>query len=1334
MSEAVRVFEEALAREIGSPLPLGDESHELASLWRVGGIEIATSRTSIPERSLRRVWRDRESGRGVALLVVSPHPALTKVWVVGPSEQSGPARAADVQSLVHEVISVRGLSPRQAVARLAEALERLDRISIPGVLVHGLLTDHYVERRLLAHRAELEKEVQQIGGAAGWRDLVIALGYDLAQRAQGYVLRQGGLPIAVLHPYRDPSLFGRISESGTLPEGSLLHQCREESAPWGMLAAGTRLRLHHAGADYGAVTHRWLELDAQSLEPDWKFLLALLSPSALRPDGQLKRCLQEARDFGVALRERIEVQIREFALPKIARGLGAWLQQHEAADLDRPEVREEIQRATLTLLFRLLFLLYAESSGYLPIHSAAYRPNAATTLVREARETGEHADPAATSFWDRLRTLVNALRTGNKAWGVHAYNGSLFAADDLPGAALLERASVTDDYIVPALEAVGFDFEAADEDAGIDYAGLEIGHLGAIYEGLLALQLSRASETLGWDEQRDRYVPMEKPGETGVAAGELFFQTETGARKGGGVFYTRQDVVRHLVSHSVVPALEEHLAMVGERARRDPKAAAKLLFEIRVLDPAMGSAHFLVDALDVIADRLETFLAEAPLPAIRDSVAALRSQAGDSAEAIEDGQLLRRLVLKHCLYGVDLSEMAVEIGRISLWLASFVPGLALTYLGHSLQQGDSLIGVASLDTVRATNPLFVQPNAPVPQALHRAAEAAKELAELQDRTPGEVERSRVLCGQLEEVQEGARRVFDCWTAKAFGVNGARDLLAAGAAEAVISGQMDGQTASLVAEAQRVATDLRFFHWPLAFPEVFDPSSDAPGFDVVIGNPPWDEMNIEELGFYAMHDPGIRGLASATERTARIERLLAKFPELEREFESRRHQMRIRRSFFQPENGYEIQGAGNLDLYELFCERYQSLARSGGRIAVVQPRSTFLAAGSRGFRRWLFCNCKIERLDFLLNRQSWAFPIHPQYTIALLSAQRAAPVRGASFRATGPCASAEEFAAARRAEGVPIAIDDLARWTPAPAGDKSSQPSWEVPLLPTLNDAQVFSKVRVGPRSDRWSESHGRIFPVQGDMNETTHRAMFSRSSGVPVWKGRSFDQYDPHGQGPAGYAEWDEALAFVQARRTSPQSRFRGRFPPAVLADPSTHPVWKARVAFRDVSRATDSRTVRACLVPPEIFLTNKAPYLVFPSGSPGEASYVLGVLNSLAFDWQARRFIETNLNFFILDLLSFPPPVANEENEIARRAARLSCLDERFAEFAREAGVDCGPLDRDQRDALRAEIDALVTHAYSLHQDDLEVIFSDFTAQALPAVYRDLVRQKFVELAPERT
>src|SRR5690606_1064648 len=130
------------------------------------------------------------------------------------------------------------------------------------------------------------------------------------------------------------------------------------------------------------------------------------------------------------------------------------------------------------------------------------------------------------------------------------------------------------------------------------------GHIGSIYEGLLALRLSLADQTYRFDpkaaNKQGRYIPDETPGDDGVAKGELFFQTEAGGRKGGGVYYTPQEFVRHLVDHSVLPALNAHLVKVAERARTDPEAAERLLFRFRVLDPAMGSGHFLVDALDVI--------------------------------------------------------------------------------------------------------------------------------------------------------------------------------------------------------------------------------------------------------------------------------------------------------------------------------------------------------------------------------------------------------------------------------------------------------------------------------------------------------------------------------------------------------------------------------------------------------------------------------------------------------------------------------------------------------------------------------------------------------------
>ena len=172
-----------------------------------------------------------------------------------------------------------------------------------------------------------------------------------------------------------------------------------------------------------------------------------------------------------------------------------------------------------------------------------------------------------------------------------------------------------------------------------------------------------------------------------------------------------------------------------------------------------------------------------------------------------------------------------------------------------------------------------------------------------------------------------------------------------------------------------------------------------------------------------------------------------------------------------------------------------------------------------------------------------------------------------------------------------------------------------------------------------------------------------------------------------------------------------------------------SRIAFRDVARATDSRTVIACLIPPRTPLTHKAPYIVFSGWRALPQGSVLAVFNSLPFDWVARRYVETNLTYFILNSLTLPPTDNTPWERLGTLAARLSCVDERFAEFAAEVGVECGPLTDAQRSDMRAETDALVARAYDLTEDELRFIFTDFSENAVSPAYRQLVLEKFESL-----
>jgi hypothetical protein len=246
--------------------------------------------------------------------------------------------------------------------------------------------------------------------------------------------------------------------------------------------------------------------------------------------------------------------------------------------------------------------------------------------------------------------------------------------------------------------------------------------------------------------------------------------------------------------------------------------------------------------------------------------------------------------LKRCVYGVDLSPMGAEIAKLSLWLGAFVPGLSLAYLDHNIRVGNSLIGVARAESIappgdEGQTTLFGDE---LDEAISRAAAKAAKLREIDDRTPDEVKASHTAEEELRGEVVGAQRVLDMWTAGPLGLKGARD-------EALQQGKelLAGAETKLSKRAEELASEQRALHWPLAFAEVF--ARENPGFDVVVGNPPWEEVKVEELGFYGLHRPGLRSQPEQT-RKRKVEQLKSERPDLVEQFEaeSNRVQWRLRR--------------------------------------------------------------------------------------------------------------------------------------------------------------------------------------------------------------------------------------------------------------------------------------------------------------------------------------------------------------------------------------------------------------------------------------------------------
>jgi hypothetical protein len=218
----------------------------------------------------------------------------------------------------------------------------------------------------------------------------------------------------------------------------------------------------------------------------------------------------------------------------------------------------------------------------------------------------------------------------------------------------------------------------------------------------------------------------------------------------------------------------------------------------------------------------------------------------------------------------------------------------------------------------------------------------------------------------------------------------------------------------------------------------------------------------------------------------------------------------------------------------------------------------------------------------------------------------------------------------------------------------------------------------------------------------------------PIFKGESFDLWEPD-RGPDTYYAWadpDVAIEWLyQKRLRCRPDGAQAEFPLEHRRTRDTLACYGVRIAFRDVSRATDNRTIRAALLPANIFITNKGPYLLWPRGDELDQAFLLAALSSRALDWYARRFVEVSMNFFIFNPLPIPRP--SRDNPLWQRAValagRLAAPDDRFAEWAQAVGVECGPLDAIDKQDMIDELDAVVARLYGLSSDQLIHIFETF-------------------------
>ena len=1263
--------------------------------------------------ALQAAWKARRGGRASPVLLVALNGS--EAALCGPAGEDPPVRwlnAGQAERLCRAALAQP--DRHAALAFLAQALPSLET-RVPGLCNEGLFALHALEtdaQRRPGWQAAIAKA--RDAAVKRERDLLTALGYRIERLDNLTFLLRGGERRAALAVLLDPA---EIPEAGTVrfhnlsPVSYALAKADAENLPWVVVLHGDRLRLYPTAVGVGVGrrgrTETYVEVQTSLLADEHlAYLWLLFSAEALAPQGIVAELLDASARFAGDLAGKLRERIYNEVLPRLATSVA------EARGLSAPSVDDLAltYRMALTVLFRLLFIAYAEDRDLLPYKTS--EPYRARSLKKKAQELAEARrnlvpPPEGDRHWHEVVRLFRAVERGDTELGVPAYDGGLFSTDPAvsPAGAALAGISIPDAAFEPALDNLLL-IETPEGPLGpVDFRALGVREFGTIYEGLLESELSVADVDLALDA-RGNYVPRRGHQPIAVAAGAIYLHNRSGARKSTGSYFTKSFAVEHLLDRALEPALDDHLQRLD---KLDDTDAAEALFDFRVADIAMGSGHFLVAAIDRIEKRIADYLSRRPLAGVRGELADLRAAAekglgaGSGQAPIEDAQLLRRLIARRCIYGVDLNPLAVELARLSIWIHTFVPGLPLTMLEHNLVHGNALVGIGTIDDIRRRferehTALFA---VDADNLLGQAKQPLSRLARLADASLKDVEAARDAMREARVVLGPTTALCDIITAEPLDP---KIEFQAGAWE---QQRQEIQRSAALRRAREALKGLYPLHFPVAFPEVF--LRRRAGFDVILGNPPWQEATIEEPAFWARHFPGLRSLPQRELERERA-RLQRERPELMQLYEREVGETdRLRAAL--TSGAYPGMGTGDPDTYKAFCWRFWRLsAPDGGRIGVVLPRSAITAKGSKSFRREVFSGAAGVDLTMLLNRGGWVFDeAEHRYTIGLTAIAHGR-ADGKTIGLRGPFANLDAFAQRHNAPAARFSPAEVLSWN-----DTAS-----LPLLPTEQSVEVFAQLRKAPRLDLNDGKSWRARPDR-ELDATNQKSLMDLTSETcprgfwPVFKGESFDLWTPDTGEYYAFADPDVVLPWIYAKRLksgkSRRDSAHAEFTAAFRQDRKTLACHRARIAFRDVTNRTNQRTLIAALLPPRIFIGNQAPYLLWPHGDEKDQAFLLGILCSIPLDWYARRFVETHVNYFVFNPLPIPRPPRSGLlwRRVVALAGRLAAPDERFAEWAAAVGVRHGKLSEDEKQDMIAELDALAARLYGLTERQLAHVFETF-------------------------
>ena len=1126
---------------------------------------------------------------------------------------------------------------------------------------------------------------------------------------------------------------------------------------WGILTNGSVWRLY----DYRARPRAsgYFEADlAELLKPGNEdefrvFYLLFRRESFTLRDGATTTFLEAALAEGRRYEEQVAQDLSGVVFERVFPNLVNALAEEAGGSL------AESRDAALIFLYRLLFVLYAEDRGLLPVNDERYDDYGLRKPVRDEigrRMVDEDTYSAiATNYYDHLTTLFKLIDKGDESIGLPPYNGGLFAAEAAP---LLEKVRLADREVAPII----YDLSHAEDSQGVrrfvNYRDMSVQQLGSIYERLLEREPVRDND------------------------GNISIRPNPYARKDSGSFYTSQELVDLIVERTLKPLAEERLnafveqadALKSDRRSKQERRAelerldpAEAVLDLKVLDPAMGSGHFLVTAVDFLSDYIAELIERVPsvpewldgeyasplvgrVAAIRDDI---RKRANESNWVLDEAQLtdqaiIRRMVLKRCIYGVDKNRLTVELAKVSLWLHSFTVGAPLSFLDHHLRCGDSLVGLRVRDATDELHRLGGMFAGSAIAGAETATDGMQRIEEMSDADVAEVQASAVLFDGVEETTADLRGLLDflCgWRWRTAGMKKkerdefegplvttlgqhtatAYALLARGPEEMDVAD--DTQFAELWREARTIANREGFLHWEVAFPGVWhrwQESRPQGGFDAVIGNPPWDRIKLQEVEWFATRDRELALAPTAAARRKGIQQLRKQDAPLAAEFDAAKAQSESLSQMVRSGGDYPLLSGGNINLYSLFVERSMNLIKPNGFVGLLTPSGIYADKTAARFFQSVSTRGRVGGLFDFENKKIFFKDIHASFKFCALilggEERRFDQTECAFFLHDTKTVHDEDRC-------FPLSPEDFARVNPN---------TGTAPVFRSRRDAEITRRIyeqhpvlvkHLQERKKRvWRVKYVRMFDMANDSHlfktaEQLDVEGFYPVEGnrwkkgeelyLPLYQGRMIHQFDHRANSvkynPDNTINPYLSVAVTDAEHANPAFSPMTQYwvlEKAVNGNMPDGLDWT--IAYRRIARPTDARTMLVAAVP-KIGLSDSI-FILMPEKdfSADDACLLIANLNSYCFDYVTRHKMPgTNLSWFIVEQLPIIAPAAYDRSFGATTARdlirdhvlRLTYTAHDMTPFARDLGYDGDPFlwDEEERRHLRARLDALYFHLY---------------------------------------